>query len=469
MGVGKLSVLITGSADGFTRAVDEAIASNKKLSQSVGNNRLLKAAGVDSLQMRQDIGATAAEALRSRRDAAALGASGSRSSAYSDFMNNAKAGDNATSGMASGFTNAEKGALRVAGAIQAARLGIDAANIATELWNGDITKAAELTKQLPLGIGGLAKSLETLLGNWTGINAEIEKNKATADALGKSYDLVGKSMGRIKDYQEDAAKRRRANIESVALGGLSGAEKDKAEINIKYRDMAEAEKDAAKQASEDVTKNITELDRQARELRGKGGNDATIQASIRQLEKRRANIQKESNDNLLSLAYGNQEELKRVEQEAAKQLAEANQKKAEEEKKTQEDAQQKALEHSNAIARINAEMSAQRLRMNGQTLEAEMVQIEESYRERIQAAQKAGDAEMVALLEQAKTLDQKDAFAKGISNAGQASASQIRTAYTAFGSINNKSKIPIEGDPKQTALFTQMLDAIRKGQTARAA
>lgn len=86
-------------------------------------------------------------------------------------------------GQIAGFAKFSIGFEQIKGAIYAL-------SAATDLWKGDIQAAAEAIKKLPAGIGETARALEGLLGQWTGINAEIE-------SLNKQTEETDKNTARI--------------------------------------------------------------------------------------------------------------------------------------------------------------------------------------------------------------------------------------------------------------------------------
>jgi hypothetical protein len=134
------------------------------------------------------------------------------------------------------------------------------------------------------------------------------------------------------------------------------------------------------------------------------------------------------------------------------------------------DARRKAEEQSaNELDRVNGEIARRRLDRLGNSLDAELLQIEQSYKERIAAAQAAGKLELASRLEALKQEEMAAARAKGVD---KGSAAEVVLRYTAFtGKTGTRAGRSVEETelPKQTAALQSIDTRLAKGVPAVAA
>lgn len=115
--------------------------------------------------------------------------------------------------------------LRVGAAMEGIRAGLSAIDVAAEAFSGDIQAAAEGLKKMPMGIGAVATTLETVLGKWTGISDEIEKNNRIAQMQAGIYTKMADQAERLRTTLQGVADKTRdmqLNAWKEAGSGLEG-------------------------------------------------------------------------------------------------------------------------------------------------------------------------------------------------------------------------------------------------------
>lgn len=136
-------------------------------------------------------------------------------------------------------------ALKAVATMGAVELGLGAVNTATKLFEGNIEGAAEAIKNLPAGIGPVARQLEELLGTLTGITKQTEMwERATANALQaqqKFFEIAKKRLSVEKEvYGQQLSLQQQLNIElTKALGLIEGFDNSNEVSRQKTRQAAE--------------------------------------------------------------------------------------------------------------------------------------------------------------------------------------------------------------------------------------
>jgi hypothetical protein len=98
--------------------------------------------------------------------------------------------------------------------------GISAIDIATKAFSGDIQEAAETIKRLPFGIGEIAKRLESVVGDWSGINREIASANSRLEYQNAINDSLARNTKQRRDYEREIADAVGRNRNAVALAGI---------------------------------------------------------------------------------------------------------------------------------------------------------------------------------------------------------------------------------------------------------
>lgn len=155
---------------------------------------------------------------------------------------------------------------------------VNALDIASKALTGDITEAAEAAKKLPLGVGQMATALESVLGKWTGITAEIERMTQQQKALNAitqaGLAAIEARAKALKDFREraDATNAQAGMIGksgAVKAFGSARSERDKALKDVDARLRAGIE--AARKAQNDQIAAIREMPVDPRDVDTKTG------------------------------------------------------------------------------------------------------------------------------------------------------------------------------------------------------
>jgi colicin import membrane protein len=400
-----------------------------------------------------------------------------------------------------------------------ATAAITAADIATKLWEGDLAGAADTIKGLPFGVGQVATMLESIVGRWSGITAEIEEtnrylkmqeqmnqslleqdklrrdfqremteNARRADRERGSIGLTGvqaevytietSRQGSIKaiDDQLEAQKRARKELEQADLAAVDEYRKgrEEEERKIRNRQLAAAGSrgfapSLQTMSGDGAAKFRAETEREV------GNRRAAIQrkaaADLKVYEQQAAKARQAQND-LASEKERNADRTDADERMAEKRRAQEEQERKAEQARTKEERSTKEANDKARLARqaasdvtsVEAEIAAKSLDLQGRKLDAERVRLKEHYRQRIEAAREAGNAELASRLE----LEEKLALAGTNDGAGQTAEQVIRGRFALGSMTGKKQKMPIEGDPKQTEYLRQMAEALVRGVTGRA-
>lgn len=160
-------------------------------------------------------------------------------------------------------------ALKAVTVMGTVELGLGAINVAADAMTGNMEDASEAIKQLPAGIGPVARQLETLLGTLTGIVKETraweqatanlqkamdERMRISIDALKFEEELA---MNRLKIEQQIAILRAstpeeamRIKAEADATNALADARSKADAFDLKAQDVARGTREGSQRLQE---------------------------------------------------------------------------------------------------------------------------------------------------------------------------------------------------------------------------
>lgn len=242
---------------------------------------------------------------------------------------------------------------------------LNAANVASKALGGSIQDAAEAIKSLPLGIGQVARTLEDVLGQWTGITAQIEAaNRAVETQNALAAIGVKLAEGRQKAI-EASATRTQTIRDKLALVGLEGPDLARTQLQQQFARDQETQQARLQAAIEAVNAASAEKLRTA--LAGIAIDPAAIEKRARELAPGTGKTYHTAHGMytipLDPAAVARAEsELRTIQQRQIENLMEAERKRSEEAIRKQfadEDAANAEL-HKRQMARINQEAAARR-------------------------------------------------------------------------------------------------------------
>uniref|UniRef100_A0A6M3K7F4 Uncharacterized protein n=1 Tax=viral metagenome TaxID=1070528 RepID=A0A6M3K7F4_9ZZZZ len=342
----------------------------------------------------------------------------------------------------------------------AASAGLKSVVAITAMWNGETEKAHEILKSLPLRIGPLYSALYDVLGVLTGINEEIEKTKklmkdnaeearrnqasvaqsmslkertaATREATGmigtegkdreiqslrNTRDAHLREINRIeeeayKKYGEDSPAYRgvMADVESYSTAFGQQMVAQRAAIEAKYKDKAEAEEKAAnKEAKEIAKRNADNFAAAQKDAEAQARHEVGLETEVAAL---RLEAQGKNHEAAILRIRQQAAELRAVakterEKELIDKLSMAAVAKSQKEEgdviakrnKDQFDALRKAAEaRARYEADLETEVAARRMEAQGKGHEAELLRIRHAADERLAAAKTGRERENIEAL-----------------------------------------------------------------------
>jgi hypothetical protein len=248
-------------------------------------------------------------------------------------------------------------------AVESIKGALEGASAIAHAWRGEWQAASDNLEKLPLGIGGLSRSLKDLLGDWTGINEEIAQYKAETDEVNRG--------------QVEAARRLAASLMLFGRAGVGpgGGLEGKWTVEARIAGIAD-----------EVEHRKAELRRERDEAIA--GIEATAElsgtADPARVEGIKENVRKTYEQKFADWLAG-------FDRDAADKKVKAER------------------EQADALARVRAQLSQRTLLLRGETLQAELEEIREHYRE-LAAAARSGEERIG--LEKLRRLDELAAQAR---------------------------------------------------------
>lgn len=248
----------------------------------------------------------------------------------------------------------------IAKASAASAAAIEAAAIATKIWKGDIAGAADVIKTLPFGIGSVARALEGVLGEWTGITAEIEKQKELQTQSNRDWDATVGNMKRRNRDKKAVEDNQRAAAMALA------SEKDKPFMQL------DAEHQARMKAAH---------------------SDAERNAILKRYQAERIALIRQQTDREMAEVDRQFEQDRKRDEDKKKEALEREKDFIEKQQKAKEDAM-----------KLDGELEVARLKAAGKTREAEQAAIRSHYAILIRDAYVANNHMKVKSLEELRDL-----------------------------------------------------------------
>lgn len=321
--------------------------------------------------------------------------------------------------------------------------GINAANIASKAMAGNIQEAAEAVKSLPLGVGQMAKVLESVLGDWTGINREIKYCNELMAAQNKFHAAAARHIEAQQKALAALAERRKQLVGETRLIGLEGPaaakeserqrhEKELADIEARKRAAMQennrllAEKSRAAKEGPATDAEVMDLARSRglRKITGRQYDELAMEAkALRNARlggtfeadraRKEAQIIAEADAAAAAETARHEKQMSQIRAQAwreriagarkwlSEMAGQLRQRAAEEVREQQRAGQQ--------IADADSQIRQKRLEAEGRALDAELERIRHYYAQRIEEARKAGRAELAARLETLQKLDEAKA------------------------------------------------------------
>jgi hypothetical protein len=283
--------------------------------------------------------------------------------------------------------------------------GIEAADVATALFTGDITTAADKIKSMPLGVGHVATALESLLGTWTGIQSEIDANNSSIKYQEAMVASLTRNAKERLQYEREMREIANAAKSEASVAGLTGDAKqdaqlyssqDKAEQRVRDRLQARKEEIAAeKKARRDALQEDAKTQREALSKKNATGQAIAALGGAgvgmrRQLEAGAASakLEKDLAQRKAALDRWEKNETQKAEAEAQRALGAtkeewANKSWAQEAEQADRMMAEKKKQYSDIDA-LEASIDQQRLIKSDKFLDAELAGIRESGRRKAQ-------------------------------------------------------------------------------------
>lgn len=275
---------------------------------------------------------------------------------------------------------------------------IGVANVLTDIFKGNLDDAAESLKNMPMGIGGVVRQFEILLGNVTGLTAETERIKRETELL----ENINKTRLRIADLTRQALKqqadevlRMRRELQAMEMGPGDAILFN---LQIAFSDRATMAKEAAeaqiRKIREEANKQVRELNEQLSQL---PEIVAQSEREARAMEQRRAErtplIQQRE-----SILRRVEEEEARIREGLAEQLATieatSNAKQLEAQRRLQE-SREAIIRHSeDRIAALWAQAREVQLRAAGQHYQADLIALQQYHQMRLRQIEKQAAEEL---------------------------------------------------------------------------
>jgi len=127
------------------------------------------------------------------------------------------------------------GGLRVAAGLQAASAAFAALNVASNLFRGDMEGVRETLFQMPLGIGQLARALDSILDG-----GQLDKMKKDFDEVNAKFQRTLQQAAKRDAFKADLGGRLEALGGKAAEAGLEGFDLERARANAGRFDQLQA-------------------------------------------------------------------------------------------------------------------------------------------------------------------------------------------------------------------------------------
>jgi|GEM_PF-4688041 len=127
------------------------------------------------------------------------------------------------------------GGLRVAAGLQAASAAFAALNVASNLFRGDMEGVRETLFQMPLGIGQIARALDSMIDG-----GQLDKMKKDFDEVNAKFQRTLQQAGRRNAFKAELGSRLEGLGGKAAEAGLEGFDLERARANAGRFDQLQA-------------------------------------------------------------------------------------------------------------------------------------------------------------------------------------------------------------------------------------
>lgn len=303
----------------------------------------------------------------------------------------------------------------------AARTAISGLNIAAQVAAGDMEAAAEAAERLPFGLGGAVREARELWQTVSGTREEMERMERLAEAQERSAELRRQNEQAARQaaldhaaellaiqreralLEADPAEREQMQFEFGLAVNVEGLERQLEEARNQLADArreftADEEVAAARDQIEQLTR---EMLRHTAAIEDLGREETAIaeraigrrQELVEQLQRERREHQRVIDENergVERLAQNIEQIQQRLEETRARNAA------AEADRQREQEQERARLEQERerAASEVEEEIAQKRLRLIGETHQAEVRAIEAEKDQRVQAAIEAGNVEL---------------------------------------------------------------------------